>query len=371
MMDSSVSPEPDREALARAITRGITFLHQNQLPWGEFKTYASSDQTMAADCRFDSSPFVTSLVLYAMGFLQHPKVREMTARGLDFLLSEMEGPGLWRYWSSRNPQRESLQPDLDVICCVSHILKQNGRAFPSNTAIVLASTDDKRRFYTYVAPRPSTPPGLRREMGRLVSPESLLKLLAAGILHEVDCVVNANVLLYLGENEHTQAAVDYLVDVVQRNKEADCSNYYRDPLAFYYMLSRACFSGVTSLCKTREAVLERVIAEQDDHGAFDTALAAALAACSLLNFNHLSFPLPEAIAYIQRAQRKDGSWRKSPLYLGPAPYYGSEELTTAICVEALERYSQGLENKRPVAPRLMADGRYAATLILSGSVPRT
>jgi hypothetical protein len=94
---------------------------------------------MEADCRYDSSPFVTSLVLYAMGSLQHPKVQEMTERGLDFLLSEMEGPGLWRYWSSRNPQHESLQPDLDVICCVSHILKENRRAFHSNAAIVLAS----------------------------------------------------------------------------------------------------------------------------------------------------------------------------------------------------------------------------------------
>ena len=84
-MGSSLSHELDWEALDRAITRGITFLHRNQLPHGEFKTYASSDQRMETDCRYDSSPFVTSLVLYAIGFLQHPKVREMTERGLDFL----------------------------------------------------------------------------------------------------------------------------------------------------------------------------------------------------------------------------------------------------------------------------------------------
>ncbi|KPL22562.1 MAG: hypothetical protein AMJ93_06930 [Anaerolineae bacterium SM23_84] len=342
-MGSSLSPELDREALNRAITRGITFLHRNQLPHGEFKTYASSDEKMEADCRFDSSPFVTSLALYAIGFLRHPKVQEMTERGLDFLLSEMEGPGLWRYWSSRNPQHESLQPDLDVICCASHILKRNGRAFPSNTAIVLASRNNRGLFYTYVAPRPSTPPGLRQEMGRLVSAESLLVLLAAGMLHEIDCVVNANVLLYLGENEHTQAAVEYLIDIVQRNKETDCSKYYRDPLAFYYMLSRATFSGVSSLGRAREAVLKRIIVGQDGHSGFDTALAAALTACSLLNFNHWASPLPETVATIQQTQRQDGSWRKSPLYLGPAPYYGSEELTTALCVEALARYLQRIE----------------------------
>ena len=127
---------------------------------------------------------------------------------------------------------------------------------------------------------------------------------------------------------------------MQRNEEAECSKYYPDPLAFYYMLSRACCSGVTSLRETRGAVLERVIAAQLDRGSFETALAAALAACSLLNFNHVSTPLPGAIAYIIGAQRADGSWPKSPLYLGPAPYYGSEELTTALCVEALARYLQ-------------------------------
>ena len=39
----------------------------------------------------------------------------------------------------------------------------------------------------------------------------------------------------------------------------------------------------------------------------------------------------------EREQQTD----RSALYLGPAPYYGSEELTTALCVEALARYLQG------------------------------
>jgi hypothetical protein len=35
-MGTRRSPELDREALDRAIARGITFLHRNQLPHGEF-----------------------------------------------------------------------------------------------------------------------------------------------------------------------------------------------------------------------------------------------------------------------------------------------------------------------------------------------
>lgn len=298
---------------------------------------------MAADCRYDGSPFVTSLVLYALSFLDHPQVREMTDKALDFLLAEMEGPGLWRYYSTRNLQHGALQPDLDVTCCVSHVLQQNGRPLPANRAVVLACRNDAGLFYTYVAPRPNTPPELREEMGRLVSAESLLTLAAAGMLHEVDPVVNANVTLYLGENEDTRAAVEYLIDVVQRNQEAQCSKYYRDPLAFYYMLSRATFCGVPSLGVTRAAVRDRVIAAQGTHRASGMALAVALAACSLLNVGHRSDPLPGTMAAIHETQRPDGSWPRSPLYFGPAPYYGSEELTTALCVEALARFLRGVE----------------------------
>jgi hypothetical protein len=163
-------------------------------------------------------------------------------------------------------------------------------------------------------------------------------LAAWGILHEVDGVVNANVLLYLGENEHTRAAVDYLIHIVRGAKEGDCTRYYPDRRAFYYMLSRAYWSGVTSLGVTKDAVLERIIAAGRVRDASDTALATALVACSLLNYGHLEFPLPEAIAALLEMQWSDGSWPKTPLYLGPAPYYGSEELTTALCLEALARY---------------------------------
>jgi hypothetical protein len=108
------------------------------------------------------------------------------------------------------------------------------------------------------------------------------------------------------------------------------------------MLSRACFSGVTLLGVTRVAVRDRVIAALDDRGTSVTPLAAALAACSLLNVGHRSDPLPGIVANLARTQDPDGAWPRSALYLGPAPYYGSEELTTALCVETLARYLEGV-----------------------------
>ncbi len=320
-----------------SVSRALDFLQRNQLDYGEFRTLAAADPEMAGECRFDSTPFITALILYSLDFVPDPRAKTMVEKGLDFLLSEVEGPGLWRYWSSRNPQHEGLQPDLDVIGCVSQILWCHGREFPDNREFLLATRDAQGLFYTYMVPRPTTPPALRSEIGRLVSPESLFKLLAAGMLHEVDAVVNANVLLYLGEIPETEAALAYLLEVVRNKGEATCSKYYRDPWIVYYMFSRAFFAGVTGLAAARESILERLTAEAAMPGALEPPLRAALGACTLLNFGEGGPLLAESIRRIETTQQADGSWSRRPFYIGPAPYYGSEELTTGFCVEALCR----------------------------------
>ena len=50
-----------------------------------------------------------------------------------------------------------------------------------------------------------------------------------------------------------------------------------------------------------------------------------------------------AAQWLVAAQREDGSWPARAFYAGPEPpavhayYWGSEELTTAMCLEALAR----------------------------------
>jgi hypothetical protein len=323
--------------MVQAISNAIDFLHRNQLPYGEFRTYASSDPEMKSECRFDSSPFATPLVLYSLSFSPDDRVQAMTTKALDFLTAEMEGPGLWRYWSSRNPRHRQLPPDLDDICCISHILKQNGRPLPNNREIILANRNEEGSFFTWLAPRTTAPPELKDTINRLIGADTLLTILLSGTVNDVDCGVNANVLLYLGEDGETRKAIGYLVGVVLDDKEDECSHFYPDRLTFYYMLSRAYFGGVSSLVEAKSAVLDKLVPMQDGNGSFGTALLTALAACTLLNFDYRTQALHGAIEYLVASQEKDGSWPRSPLFLGPAPYYGSEELTTALCVEALSR----------------------------------
>ncbi len=330
--------KPGAAELEHSVSRAIDFLYHSQLPYGEFRTYASPDQEMGDKSRFDSSPFVTSLVLLCISHVTGPKAQEMTAKALGFLQEEMEGPGLWRYWSSRNERHRLLPPDLDDTCCISFILKSNHVAVPPNRDVVLANRNSEGAFYTWVVPRSTAPSAEAADSGYEVNPEALLTVVLSGAVDNIDCAVNANVLLYLGEGEETKQAVDYLVDIVLEGKENGCSDFYPDRLSFYYMLSRAYGHGVLSLESIAFPVTDRVKQRQVDDGSFGNELLSALATCTLLNFGRATAAVDKAVEYLVRAQREDGSWPRRAMFLGPAPYYGSEELTTALCVEALARY---------------------------------
>jgi hypothetical protein len=301
---------PTEEALGLA----VRFLVERQLPHGEFATLASVARSLAEPCRWDSSPFVTTFALYALGLTGHEEARPAIERGLRFLLDEREAPGLWRYWTSRNPRRVFIPPDMDDTCCASWILRRHGLDPGPNEPHLLANRDSTGRFRTWFAPDDG-----------------------------VDAVVNANALLYLGERAETAAARAYVVGTIDAGSEATASPFYADPLSLYYTLSRAYRHGVAALGSVADTVRRRTEARQDAAGWVEDALTTALAACTWLNFGGSSEGLDRAIASLVAAQRPDGSWPKVGMYVdtpgqGPPSWYGSDELTTSLCVEALAEY---------------------------------
>lgn len=342
MTQLTVRPTPNIALTAarveRALARAVGFLRQRQLAHGEFQTYAAADEWLTTDVHPDSALFVTALVLYAIGSSDDPRAAPMLARGLDFLAAEMEGPGLWRYWSSRHALHRCLPPDLDDTCCISFLLKRYARPLPSNQSLLLANRDAQGLFYTWLAVRPNLPSQFVKPLRRVSNPEPELVLSLSGTLDTIDCAVNANVLLYLGERAATQPAADYLIETVVDDRVHARSTYYLHSLSFYYLLSRAYANGVACLGKTQATLVKRLAAAQADSGSFGNPLLTALAACTLLNIGAASSALERAVRYLLQCQNADGSWARHAMFLGPAPYYGSEELTTALCVEALLRY---------------------------------
>lgn len=315
------------------LLRALAFLHRAQLPHGEFRTLASPDPQMALDCRVDSSPFITSLIVHSLSIVDHPLAREMMAKAVRFLRSEMEGPGLWRYWSSRNPRHRELELDLDDTCCVAQVLGQNGCVIPDNKAVLLATRSPEGLFYTYIAPRTGSPPEVLEALGPLANGATIIRLAAAGMLHEIDPVVQANVLLWLGERAETRAVVAYLIDAVRQGEEAIASRYYPDPLAFYYFVTRAYAAGCKSLGAAQGEIITRV--QERAEAGLGSALATALAACALRNLGERSKALEAEVDALLFAQRDDGSWPRAAFYTDGTNFYGSGDLTTALCLGAL------------------------------------
>jgi hypothetical protein len=309
--------------LAACVQRGVAILAERQLPDGEFATFIARDPEYREEVRFDSSVFATTFVLHATAFLRHPALGPMRARAVDFLAGQMEARGAWSYWTSRNRRR--IRADLDDTACASVALRAAGRTFPDNRPLFLANRNAEGLFLTWV----QEPGPEQQATWREVQPLNPLQMA------EVCCVVQANVVHYLGEQPATERAIAFLNEVAVQDRAGQHDVYYLQPMAFPYALSRAFQGGAGALGASRGPLLERLLAAQQPDGTFGNPLATALAACTLLNFGARDRPLQRAVAALAEQQDAAGSWPRVPFYVGP--HCGSEDLTTALCLEAIGR----------------------------------
>ena len=335
--------------IGAAIERGLQFLEQSQLPSGEFKVFRSIDNNLEKDCVVDSSPFPTALIAYSLGFSDSANAAAMLDKSLRFFLAEMEGPGIWRYWTRQHQYHSIIPPDLDDTACVSYVLRRHGISFPPNDKIIFANRNPKGLFYTWLTPR--WPPPLNARYVSVVLRQWLspLKLynfwkLNESAPHDVDCVVNANVLFYLGHSEATKPVVDYLLNVLRSGEEESCDKWHLNRFTFYYAIARNFYAGVSEFEEVREEIVKRIVTAARPDGLIGTnTLETAIAVCALL---YLRSPPPEldrAVRFLLAEQRPMGDWPRAALfYGGPKKYYGwgSEELTTGFCLEALAHYRQ-------------------------------
>jgi hypothetical protein len=295
--------------LAPSVRRGLGFLHNHQLPYGEFRTYASPSIDMRVTS-FDSSVFVTTFVLYSIARIDCPRRTTMTKKAISFLTEEMRGPGLFQYYTSKNAN--SIGFDLDDTACASVTLQQSHPlvAGGRNVEYFLESRNEAGLFYTWVGD---------------TAPEN-----------DIDSVVNANVVFYLGDRDETSSACRYLIDTIESGRESDSYYYYLNDMTLYYAVSRAYAHGASSLAGAKKAIMEKIVLRSKGDGSFGDELATACAVCSLINFGYKDFTrLRHAARYLEEQQSANGSWRRVAMFCQPGRYYGSEELTTSLCLEAL------------------------------------
>jgi hypothetical protein len=332
-----------------SVAKAIQYLAQCQLPDGEFRTefYYRASESEEERPVFDSSPFVTSLVLHSLQSvaMSDPAVPAMIRRGCDFLLSDMEPAGLWRYWSKKNDKRSMIPPDLDDTSCISYTLRANRIAIPDNRWLFHQSRDRRGLFYTWLY-RADT---LRKKLlawrtgGKAFSYRDEIWQFTQK--DDVCSVVNANVILYLGETSYTRRAIEWLLGILRDGSEDKSIVFYAHRFSLYYMLTRAYSQGVSRLAEGKSIIADRIRASQDPGGGFGDELLTGQAVCSLLNLGIAEPALERTIEFLLGTQRADGSWRRIPMYGGPPvpTTFGSADLTTAVCLEALARYKERLQ----------------------------
>ena len=229
-------------------------------------------------------------------------------------------PGFWRYY-------RHLPQDLDSTTLCSLVIGTHpwillGRNVPG----ILANRDKEGRFKTWM---------LSKDEPNVV----------ATFRFEADPVVNANVIAYLGDHPETRRAQRWLEALITEGELEGSSKWYPDTVAIYYAISRAMVRVQPALDRLRPIVADRILGLRGRQGEFGNVLQTAQAVSALFNVGRLeSIDAKRQAERLMDSQRDDGSWPEllafgdQSLKWGAVGQigHGSESVTSAFCVEALE-----------------------------------
>ena len=318
---SAVSPEELAGMCTESIRRSLVFLESDVEENGAWRCIRFSTADPDVPRHFERPPFVSALCVLALECCKEVRARAICSRTRKYLAETMEYPGLWRYY-------RHLPQDLDSSTLCSLVIGTHpwillGRNVPR----MLANRDEEGRFMTWV---------LEEDEPNVVSRFRI----------EADPVVNANVIAYLGDHPQTRDAQAWLEALIVEERVAGSSKWYPDALAIYYAITRAMVRARPALDQLRPILADRILGLHDDNDGFGNTLQTAQAVSALYNVGSLENNHAKRLAArLLSSQREDGSWPEllafgdQTLQWGTVGQigHGSESVTTAFCIEALER----------------------------------
>lgn len=334
--------------IKNAIQKGVKYLHQHQLPNGEFCCYTSWSDDRMRVAIYESSVFPTSLIGYSLINLSHiPEVKEMHERLAGFLQYQTMRGGVWPHFTSWTPLYKVCPPDVDNTSCASKLLQALNKDYPDNRKLLSLNRSKSGLFYTWFTLRFNWV--WNKDYWLLCLREfkyPIMSLLfwknVEAQRNDIDAVVNANVLFYLGLNGDTKTIISYLINVIENNQEDNCDLWYRNPFTIYYFFSRNYKILSKELEAIRKPINDRIRNTARANGSFGVStLDTALGIIALINLGYRGCEVKEAVKFLLNSQEEYGEWPRWALFYGgpkKATCYGSEELVTAFCIEALELY---------------------------------
>lgn len=323
----------DAESLARvgreSIVRGLQFLQSKVDENGAWHCIRFNVGDPSVPRHFERPPFISAFCVLAVQRSNEPLAQVLCAQTKTYIVQTMEYPGFWRYY-------RHLPLDLDSSSLCSMVIDSHpwiglGRNLPR----MLANRDNNGLFLTWV---------LSEEEPSVVAPFRI----------EADPVVNANIIAYVGDVPATKKAQQWLKEMIEKGTNlADASKWYPDPASIYYAIARTTLRVQLGSEEFPSLLAERILSLRDDAGEFKNVLQAAQAVVALHNIGQLNqLNVQQQIANFIESQQEDGSWPEllafgdQSLRFGVVGQigHGSESVTSAFCVEALECLMATLKN---------------------------
>lgn len=317
----SLAPEALAKAAGESIRRGLVFLESTIDDNGAWHCIRYNVANPEIPRHFERPPFVSALCVLALESCDEARAKAMCTATRAYLVNTIEYPGFWRYY-------RHLPQDLDSTTLCSLVIGTHpwillGRNVPG----ILANRDKEGRFKTWM---------LAKDEPNVV----------ATFRFEADPVVNANVIAYLGDHPETRRAQRWLESLITEDDLEGSSKWYPDTVAIYYAITRAMIRVQPALDRLRPIIADRILGLRDRQGEFGNILQTAQAVSALYNVGRLeSIDAKRQAEKLIGSQRDDGSWPEllafgdQSLKWGSVGQigHGSEAVTSAFCVEALER----------------------------------
>lgn len=326
---SGATPEALADACRESIRRGLDFLESRIDENGAWHCIRFNTADPDIPRHFERPSFISAFCVLALESCDEPKAKAMCAATRAYLVDTMEYPGLWRYY-------RHLPQDLDSSALCSLVIGNHPWILlEKNIPEILANRDENDRFQTWI---------LADDEPDVVSAFRI----------EADPVVNANVIAYLGDRPETREARRWLEGLIVEDKLDGTSKWYPDKASIYYAITRALLRVPSALDRLRPALADRILGLRDGSGEFGNILQAAQAVSALYNTGSLqSIDAEHQVQRFLNSQREDGSWPEllafgdQELKWGLAGQigHGSESVTSAFCIEALERLVEILLGK--------------------------
>ena len=318
---TAIASETLLDVARESIRRGLRFLESTIGQDGAWHCIRFNVADPDIPRHFERPPFISALCVLALESSNDPRAKAICSATKAYLAETIEYPGLWRYYLH-------LPHDLDSSALCSLVVGTHpwillGRNVPR----ILANRDEEGRFMTWV---------LDEDEPNVVAPFRI----------EADPVVNANVIAYLGDRPDTKDAQHWLEALVNEGRLEGSSKWYPDTVAIYYALARANVRAEGAFAELRPVLADRILDLSDGKGGFGNVLQTAQAVSALSNVGSLGrIDAKRQLERLIGSQHDDGSWPEllafgdQSLKWGPFGQigHGAETVTSAFCIEALER----------------------------------